>query len=269
MVEYILLVGISVILILGVVYQFNDSFRRFSNLLFVGEDSYLACLVKAGVIPWDSSGVCDPPKFNLKAGKNLADKMDSSGAGHTDSGASKNSGSNGKSAAGGSASSGGSGRSSKVREGSGGATIPLNGGDGIGFKVASGKGAQGAGGSKGAGPEAYTGSSGVSSGSITGDGTAAGAQRSGLRPGYVPMEGQVIGGDRRGDRTIPTNERDRKSAQMIAAEKARKQASATQDEEKFSFSWIFKFVLIFALLFAIIFFVGSQIVAVVRGGQRQ
>src|SRR5262245_43446710 len=67
--EYIMLLSIATIIIGAFVYQFNDSFRRFSIAYFVGPDSYLYCLISEGLLPGQESDNCTLPRFDKKSGR--------------------------------------------------------------------------------------------------------------------------------------------------------------------------------------------------------
>jgi hypothetical protein len=266
-VEYVLLIGITVILVLGIVYQFNSAFRGFADQLFVGEDSYLACLIKTGTLPFEAGDTCEQPHFDLKSGKTKLGGVASGGSGAGGSGAGAG-GRDGDAAKNKTASAG----AGRVREGGGGG-VPLSRADsGFGGQYGNLAGdTGGAGGKKsGSGDGDYTGSDKVSS-TVGGLGESGkSGDRDGLRPGYVPLSGAQGKASRKsGVDKIPTNERDLKTAREIAIEKERKRASLEADEKGFTFGWFFKIVLIVALIFAILFFVGSQFVAVVRGSQRE
>lgn len=99
--EYILVLIITVFLILGVMYQFNDAFKNFLDSYF---GDYIACLLETGELPslggdGPTSAECSSPfvNFNLASGASL----NGSGSGGGDgSGSGSSSGSNSKSGSG-------------------------------------------------------------------------------------------------------------------------------------------------------------------------
>ena len=61
--EYILLLLISLMLILGVVWKFNKAFQSYASQLFSPETGYLACLIENAVLPGDEGCQDRMPKF--------------------------------------------------------------------------------------------------------------------------------------------------------------------------------------------------------------
>jgi hypothetical protein len=65
-VEYVLLLMVSIMIILGILYQFSTAFRVYSAAFF---DGYIACLLETGELPGNAE--CELPTFNPTAGKAL------------------------------------------------------------------------------------------------------------------------------------------------------------------------------------------------------
>lgn len=79
-VEYILVLIITVSIILGVMYQFNDAFKQFMDSWF---GDYITCLMETGELPalgGAASGLCVSPQFNLAAGETGPGGDNSSGS---------------------------------------------------------------------------------------------------------------------------------------------------------------------------------------------
>lgn len=68
--EYILLLSVSVLVILGAIYQFNDAFRKFTKSYF---GDYVTCLLEAGELPGVQRGVCETnyKPFSITEGRPL------------------------------------------------------------------------------------------------------------------------------------------------------------------------------------------------------
>ncbi len=73
--EYVLVLVVSVLIILGVLYQFNSAFKVYVTSYF-GE--YVACLLEVGDLPGVASE-CALPSFDLKNGKKLITSVGSGG----------------------------------------------------------------------------------------------------------------------------------------------------------------------------------------------
>jgi hypothetical protein len=71
--EYILVLFITVSIILGIMYQFNDSFKQYIDTFF---GDYIACLLETGELPalggqGANQGECSKPEFDIAAGSPL------------------------------------------------------------------------------------------------------------------------------------------------------------------------------------------------------
>ncbi len=81
-VEYVLLLGLTVAIVLGVILQFNNAFKVFANNYF---GDYLTCLLETGELPTlggsGGSGECQIKEFKLTDGKTSDDKDSKSGGG--------------------------------------------------------------------------------------------------------------------------------------------------------------------------------------------
>ena len=99
-VEYILVLFITVSLILGLMYQFSDAFKQFLDSYF---GDYIACLLETGELPslggsGPNQSQCQAPfvNFNLAAGNSIVEPS-SGGDGSSDGGSSSSAGSGGSS----------------------------------------------------------------------------------------------------------------------------------------------------------------------------
>jgi hypothetical protein len=260
--EYILILSIILTIAGGVLYQYNSSFRAYARALFVGEESYLACLIREGVLPGVENAVCDDfkPQYNFANGKPLRFQTSPLSGVPPANPAGNQAGGGANSAAAQAAA--GAGRAGEVPGG-----VPFSSRDGIGFKTAT-KTAAAAGQGRGRrGADPYTGSNEFSSqagGEQVQGGSGDGRGRS------VPIRStseEDLGREKAGAK-VPLNERDLKTGREIAAEKARKKGIA-DEESGFSIGNFLKYLIIIALAFSIIFFVGSQFVSISRGSRRQ
>jgi hypothetical protein len=264
--EYVLLLGVVVLIMMGLMYRFVSSFAVFMDRIFIGEESYFACLIKEGVLPGDQSGTCVAPTWNLADGKALTPNRSQStpitqaGGSGTQQGGGANSANN---QANNNSAGGGGGR---AREGAaGGNLVPATSSSGSGFRggrAGSGSGAQG--------ESSYTGSDRSSSGAARGENASgsAGQNAQGGRDQYVPA-GRISARSRSSaDQDVPLNERDRKTAAEISAEKEKRKLAQENLETGWDIGKVLRWLLIIALILAIIFFVGTQLVAVARGNRR-
>ncbi|NQZ18798.1 MAG: hypothetical protein HRT44_06015 [Bdellovibrionales bacterium] len=112
-VEYILMLVITVSIILGVLYQFNDAFKNYLDNYF---GDYIACLLETGELP--SLGGDGPTSAECNA--NFADFTVASGRPLVDGGSSGSGDGNGESGSGSDSSSAGSSSPSGNSGGSGG-----------------------------------------------------------------------------------------------------------------------------------------------------
>jgi hypothetical protein len=259
LIEYIAILFIGTLMVLGLVYQFNDAFRQYLDAWFNGDDSgYLFCLIQNGYLPGESA-TCPLPQFNLKNGKAL-----SGIGGTTNAGGANGSGSAGN----------GSG-SANNSQNTGGPFGGEGGGGGRRGFIAAGAnfGGKGKNAGGGAGGKESTGNAdGSSSSPVFGGGNAGGAgARAQARGRYVPIQTDDSDGGAATAKTIPATERDLKAqARFVAAEKARKKAEESEDfNTKFTFGKILKYLIIIFILFSIFFFIGSQLLAISQGGKKR
>ncbi len=250
---------IAILLILGLVYQFNDAFRQYLNAWFRSDDGgYLFCLIQNGYLPGESEN-CPLPQFNLQNGKKIAGGLGGTGAA---SGSGGNSGGSGGNSGGGSGGLGSFNSGGRVREG-GSSLVPAN---------IKGVGAQN--GQGGAGTGGSTGDTGFSSsGSVIANNRGFGSRPSRSGGRYVPTDSaddETTPQSKSKNQTIPATERDLKAARVVAAENARRKRLQEQDlDTTISFGNVFKYAAIFAIIFALIFFIGSMLVAISRGGRKR
>lgn len=279
--EYVLLLIVSLILVGGIVFRFSDGFRNWAERYFVGEDSFLHCLIINGVLP--GSGTCDRPDFKLGQGRLAVPTNTGSGPGSgSGSGSGTGSGSGGRSNSSNSANSNNANADANANgaDGDRAAKTKGDGPNGSGLIPATGN-LGGMGGSQRRGSStfaddidklnkskaSYTGSDKSSSGNL---GEALGFSTDGGRPRNVPIRGFVNNEeDRRKSAKIPANERDIKTARELAAEKAKRAKEEELKAQSFSIGKLIKYLLIFAIAFSIIFFVGSMFFAGSRGKRRR
>jgi hypothetical protein len=254
--EYLILLFVAVLMVLGFVYQFNDAFRQYSDAWFKGDQGgYLFCLIENGYLPGESEN-CTMPTFNLRNGKALSQSLGGSvngGAGYKTSGGPTSAGGSG------SGSGDGGGASGRAHEGRSGRIVP-------------GPIFAGSGGAATGGKVDSTGNNGISSGSAPATGydlppSSSRSTNSGLVPFSSVLDG--IGGATR-SKPIPANDQDLKSFRTIAMEKAKAKKKAEEDiDSNFSFGKILKYVIIFLIVFGMLFFVGSQFFAISRSGRKR
>jgi len=258
LIEYIALLSITVLVIIGAVYQFNDAFRQYLNAWFDGENSYLFCLIEKGSLPGETE-LCTLPTFNLKNGKTLAGGI---GGANASGGAAGGKGGRG----------GGGGASlSGDRFASHGGLIPYNAKGSLGAGAA---GAAGAGGAdkSGAGGAGATGDLDFSNVGSRKDSKGGKVDLSGLkgRNRSVPISGDLGGAKAQGSRNVPASERDLDPGRFVSAEKKKRSQNNYQDiDTSFSFGKILKYIIILLIGFSILFFVGSQLVAISRGNKKR
>lgn len=280
--ELILLLTVAAILVAGLTAQFFTPFGDWTRRMFSGEDSYLHCLIRYGILPGGESAECEPPTF--EGGEALAAR--STTLPQVSAGAGRGSSSVGTRNRRGAARSGGGGQSGSRRRTTGSGnnrgasnadTGPKRGGPG-GIASANNRrggssfgGGSGSSRSAGAGEEdLYTGSDKSSSLSADFSGVRNSSNKKRIRT--APVGGQLD--DQAQSKKGAAKQKGRgrgqkkKTATALVAQPKRKVAQEMK-EESFGFGKMLRFVLILALLFAIIFFVGSQIFAVARGGGRR
>jgi hypothetical protein len=140
-IEYILLLMVSLMIILGILYQFSTAFRAYTEAFF---DGYIACLLETGELPGSAECEAEFKSFNLADGKALlkdaSNDKTREGSRSGSSGSSSSSGSGSGSGSGGgknsnkNASGSSSGGGSEVRaSGAGGATYVGASSQGSGF----------------------------------------------------------------------------------------------------------------------------------------
>ncbi len=154
--EMILLMIIGMIVILGLVYRFNTSFKRYTIEMY---GTYYRCLLETGELPGTGSICRDrEARYDIANGRTLVTDGDT-GTGGTDDG-SVGGGGSGGSGSGGSGGSG-SGGSGSGGSGSGGSGSGKNGRGGSGNQAGSGSGGSGGGSGGSGGGDAEAGSEAV------------------------------------------------------------------------------------------------------------
>jgi hypothetical protein len=269
--EYVLLILISMTLILGVVWKFNSAFHDYAYQLFrPDEGGYLFCLIQNAVLPGDDSCQSNLPRFDYASAKEkklggppLTTNVNSSGAGAPPSTGSSSSNKN--SAKNSSASSSGSKGTNEHETG----TVATNSQDVKGSKSLTGSkssNASNSSNSKSSKDKPLGGKGGFFEGGSGVDAPSASSDNLNSRSRFVGFE-KSFSSSNIASQKIPTNENDLKSAREIANEKKKKKA-ASEDESPFTFGNFVKWIIIIALILLFVFFVGSQFVAVSRGNKR-
>ncbi len=257
MLEYLLILVITFVVMMGVIYQFNDAFRQWAQGYF-GE--YLACILETGELPslgaqGGVQGICDQEfaEFSLASGRphvglGTAGAGDGSGAG-----------------SGGAGGEGDGGRreyieAARVRAGPGGDRASEPGG-----WVSDGRSSRprtmvaGAEGGK-AGRDRYTGSTGFLSAG-TGMSDQAGARRRGLRGGqmgWVEERKLPEQGERRPMTPLKREQEENLRPDLIKVERAPAVAKDSEDMEPWTFGVLLRFMLIALIILAILYFLGTQ-----------
>ncbi len=249
-IEYILVLTVVVSILLGVMWQFNDGFRKFTNSYF---GDYLACLLELGELPalgGSSSGECQYEAFAL--GDSPGEGIPGDGSGGDDKKGDKGGSTSSTSA-------GTSGRSGSGSSGSGAAESSSRFGSNYSGSSRTGRPTSVVIGS--AKDDTYTGSTEASNG------------RSSKSLGRGSSTMQLV--DQSGGVIDPFEERKMKSEPVAIAkdsrsdnlkskkqrvEIVRKTASVDRKDEdtKLGFSDFLRWLLIAAIIIAIVFFLGGQ-----------
>lgn len=250
-IEYILVLTVVVSILLGVMWQFNDGFRKFTNSYF---GDYLACLLELGELPalgGTSSGECNYEAFALGDSPGAGLPGDGKGSDDNPSKSGTSPGTSGTSGNSGSGSGGGSGAGAAESSGRFGSNFSGSSRSGRPAAVVIGTAKE----------DAYTGSTEASNGRST--------RLSGARTTTV----QLV--DQSGGVIDPFEERKMKNEPVAVAKDSRgdtvkskkqrvdivrKTASADRKDEdtKMGFGDFLKWLLIAAIILAIVIFVGGQ-----------
>lgn len=262
-VEYILLLVVSILLVSGSVYQFNDQFRQWANSYF---GDYVSCLLETGELPIiGSSGgersVCAEQyrSFSSFTGR-THDSSQSGGSGGAGSGSGgdkdKGSSNSGKST---SESGGDSLNSASRSSGRGGGGLELGDDD-----FASGKKSASSGMGPSRGKAAYTGSTEDSlAGALGGGGRQAQNVRGEfLEGGYrVSVEnredGEKLSGGKKG-----AEGNGGKAQARIPIKRNLASAAQTPDDQALTLGDYLRYILIAALVIALIVVLGSQVLRI-------
>ena len=255
--EYVLILAISVALVLGLM---NQLYKPFGSWLQNYMGTYLECLIDIGELPSlgynGGSGECNArfQKGSLSAGRPPIDGQNSS----ANSAKNKNSGSGDADGGSGSSSSGSSRRSSA---------------DSRGFAVGGSGGADGpsAGANSGVLTEKLSESKYFrlksSPYSIVGNGQ----QKSTGISGLITVEQQKI--KKRGQKAFTTaivDEGDDSSqkGKKLIVKKSERNAASEEESPSWSFSQYLKFALIFAIIVAIVLFLAGQILQITKSMEK-
>jgi hypothetical protein len=299
-IEYILLLVISISIILGAFYQFSDAFRNFSAKLF---GNYLECLIDSGELP-GSGGPCSAEykPFDISKGSPLVPPGSggpggSSGGkpGGTSGGSSGGSSGNsdgGKYGSGRNGSNGGRNNSSTVSSGRSGlseksasSSIPAgtsDGGQGAGYggvnRSSDFKGLNSKSGKRGEtvaiSDEEKSESEKSSKGyrsyntSATGASTSARDQFLG-RLRYIPTDKESQPLTEKDAKIIVTeNDKQTGGRKVPLAERNRKPAQTLDSDTGFSLPNFIRYLLIAAIFIIIVFFIGGQAFAFKKGQEK-
>lgn len=248
-IEYILVLLVVVSILMGVMWQFNDAFRKFSNSYF---GNYLACLLEVGELPalgGSSSGQCSAEyePFDPRNGESPTGRYgDSDGGGGGENPRGSDDGSGGSSSS-------GSGGSSGAAESSGrfGSNYSGASREGRPASVVIGTAKE----------DVYTGSTEASNGKARG-----GSGPRSTRVELVDQSGGVIDPfEQRKIKGAPvaigkTAEATSAKAKKQKVEINRKVASSDSEEDdtEMGFGGFMRWLLIAAIIIAIVFFLGGQ-----------
>lgn len=263
LIEYILILVITVSIILGVMYQFSEGFKTFVNQYF---GDYIACLLETGELPslggsGPNQGQCVSPVLKVSARSKIDGARQSGGAGgNTSSPTNNSSGTNNNNGGG-----GGNGLSPSVVTGSG---APTNA-EAVG--------------NTSAGRPARQKLSKNSSGSSGFD--SASGDSDGVRSGRVIRRKKII---YLGEEYIDEKKKEEKKAKSKKAKLTRKDSgtsklrvskfkldvpekrkvASVQQSEGFTFGVFIKFMLIAGIVIAIVVFLGGQALQIKKSWQK-
>lgn len=252
-VEYLLVLVVSVVVILGGMYQLNSAFKSWANNYF---GNYLACLLETGELPTISgspgdSGICNQlfKPFSLADGRPLLGKGEAKEAPPA------------------------KGNGNGQREGRGGGGSYAGGGGYRGTPFTGGKDFGKGGGKKpgaggGAGGPTNTGNLGVSSG---GGGYSASA-RSGTNGRPIRLDQRFAFDDRpEGKRNVasapskPGEFGDGSQKKIKVPQRDQKKAEMNGGDTSFTISDFIRFLIIAAIVIAVILFLGGQALQIGKG----
>lgn len=281
-VEYLLTIAVTMIIVLGLLWQFSTAFRNYAGQIF---DSFVTCPLELGELPW-ATAECTPPKFDLASGKMLPNGSIGSGSGGAGGGANgANGGANGANGAGGS--SGGSkngsssgnqsaGKSAKNGSGSRRETVATSGGGGRVFSMPIGSVKAGRESSKVVGKVKETNAG--HSELVALDSSAYDPGGYGKRKKRTALDGSFsLFGDQKSQDDSATvsavaEKKDDGSGlkpKRSKLELARGPANTkTSDESGFSFGYLIRILLIVGLLIAIIVFFGGQLLQISKSSEK-
>ncbi len=264
-VEYILVLLITVSLILGVLYQFNDAFRSFLDSYF---GDYIACLLETGELPalggqGPNQGECNTGfgQFSISQGRPKIPPSNSSG--------NNSSGSNG----GGSGSSSDSASNSRLRPSS----LSSSGGSGNAESFGQRGNANRPSVQSVAGPQNNEDPTGF------GDNNSSASEGSVGRGRQVRKKIIVLGEDylsdkekNPSDKVVAKGKKTKKESEISNLKQARfplsvpqaKQALPEIDGKGFSFAFFIKFLLIAAIIIALLLFLGGQAMQIKKSWQK-
>lgn len=279
-IEYILVLAITVFLIGTFAYQFSTAFRKYASNYF-GE--YIACLLETGELPGSTAGQCTDgyTAFNLSDGKTATGG--SVGAiGGTTSASDTNSNGSGSSGSG-----SGSGKksrksastpSSSSSSGSSGETVGPTSSDSNSSAGSSRSGTRkttSLGSKTGAAPRT-AGKEGLKAvGSYNSSTSDSGSNGRGRRTslgggfGYAGQEeDQARAADRPASKSVGKNDADHLKPPSAVENPPRAPAAAPDDSGGFTFGAFLRFILIAGIIIAIVILFGGQLLAITKSGEK-
>jgi hypothetical protein len=280
--EYVLVLFVSVTLILGLLYQFNSAFKAYASNLF---GNYIACLIETGELPGSQACASSFVEFDINNGNTIVGpKTQFAAKGSGDS-------------AGGKGAKGGAGGKGDGSDGSGG-----GGGGATNEAVAGGAGtsvASTGGGSSGRGPTGMLFSSKkhtTAVGSVGGDeeksayagfgssgGMAATSRPVGTLDRYQRKKSVALGYTSSGGEEKKEDEKNRPKAasagktegsralrpKKVAVDLNRAPAkAASSEDQEFSISGLIRILLIIAIIIIIIVFFGGQLMQISKAQEK-
>ena len=259
-IEYLLILVVTVAIILGVVFQFSQAFATFLQS-YMGD--YVECLLATGELPSlgsnDNNLICDAEfePFSLANGRPLVDSKNSnsSQSSGSDSDGSDDDASSKKTA-------GTGARPNNNRISARG----LGGGGGSG----SGGGTSGSGKGESDEDDSYTGSTGQSSrkGGRFSSRDEKKRRRIRMFAGVDYADEQKKEKGEKKARVKAKDQDTQKAKKAVRLKFITPKEVTTEKEESWSFGYLIRFLIIGAIALAIIIFIGNQVLGVVKGGEK-
>lgn len=262
-IEYILLLMVTIMIVFGVVYQFNDAFKVWANNYF---GDYLTCLLETGELPaiGGTGGVASSCNDMFKT-FSLTEGRPYEGGGGSGGGGTGPGGSGGGPGAGDDppGEGGDSGGAAESGTASGYTKVSRGSGSGFGRDGRFGRNAN-AGGGGGAGArrkEVYTGStdSSIPASALNNSGGRANQRQRGLNGEYFVTQEkkEEIRTERAPMKITESSRTERKQVMIIKRKPA--EAKEEVEEKEMGFGDYFRYLLIAALIIALVIVIGGQL----------